>query len=207
MRGLLLALVTTLFFALPAVAGAQSEPTGEGEPTETEPTETEDAESEAPPVVSTKAVVNWAKVRKIRKQIRQARAKTWHWQRVTGKSRTKGKPMGRNTTSVSRLENIRASWRTRARAAHMRARNVPNRSAWLCIKRHEGAWTDPNPPYWGGLQMDMSFQRTYGSYLLRKKGTANRWKPIEQMWTAETARRSGRGFHPWPNTARYCGLI
>ena len=55
--------------------------------------------------------------------------------------------------------------------------------------------------------MDMSFQRTYGSVLLRKKGTANRWSALEQIWVAERAYRSGRGFHPWPNTARYCGLI
>jgi hypothetical protein len=27
------------------------------------------------------------------------------------------------------------------------------------------------------------------------------------MWAAERAHRSGRGFYPWPNTARYCGLI
>jgi hypothetical protein len=27
------------------------------------------------------------------------------------------------------------------------------------------------------------------------------------MWVAERAHRSGRGFYPWPNTARHCGLI
>jgi hypothetical protein len=27
------------------------------------------------------------------------------------------------------------------------------------------------------------------------------------MWIAEKAYRAGRGFYPWPNTARYCGLI
>jgi len=27
------------------------------------------------------------------------------------------------------------------------------------------------------------------------------------MWAAERAHRAGRGFYPWPNTARYCGLI
>ena len=34
---------------------------------------------------------------------------------------------------------------------------------------------------------------------------ADHWTPIEQMWVAERAYRSGRGFYPWPNTARYCG--
>jgi len=83
----------------------------------------------------------------------------------------------------------------------------PNRSAWMCIHHYEGAWNDPNPPFWGGLQMDSGFQATYGAFLLRLKGTADHWTPLEQIWTAEYARRSGRGFYPWPNTARYCGLI
>ena len=61
--------------------------------------------------------------------------------------------------------------------------------------------------YYGGLQMDISFQRTYGPELLRTKGTADRWTPYEQMWVAERAYRSGRGYYPWPNTARSCGLI
>jgi hypothetical protein len=55
--------------------------------------------------------------------------------------------------------------------------------------------------------MDISFQRTYGRDLLRRKGTANRWTALEQIWVAERAYRSGRGFYPWPNTARYCRLI
>jgi len=79
--------------------------------------------------------------------------------------------------------------------------------AWMCIHRHEGAWNDPHAPYYGGLQMDIQFQRLYGGELLRRKGTADNWTPIEQIWVAERAYRSGRGFYPWPNTARYCGLI
>jgi len=27
------------------------------------------------------------------------------------------------------------------------------------------------------------------------------------MWVAERAHRAGRGFTPWPNTARSCGLL
>jgi hypothetical protein len=55
--------------------------------------------------------------------------------------------------------------------------------------------------------MDLAFQRAYGRGLLWRKGTANRWTPLEQMWTAERAHRSGSGFSPWPNTAGYCGLL
>ena len=85
----------------------------------------------------------------------------------------------------------------------------PHRRAWLCIHRYEetdGRWTDSGAPYYGGLQMDLGFQRAYGRYLLGRKGTAEHWTPLEQMWVAERAHRT-RGFYPWPNTARYCGLI
>jgi hypothetical protein len=85
--------------------------------------------------------------------------------------------------------------------------NPPHRRQWLCIHHFEGSWRDPNPPYFGGLQMDYGFQRTYNPYLLRLKGTADHWQPVEQMWAAERAFRSGRGFRPWPRTARFCGLI
>ncbi len=85
--------------------------------------------------------------------------------------------------------------------------NPPREYAWRCIQRYEGRWNDPNPPYYGGLQMDIGFQHRYGAHLLRRKGTANNWTPLEQMWVAERAYRSGRGFYPWPNAARICGLI
>jgi hypothetical protein len=89
---------------------------------------------------------------------------------------------------------------------------VPGLPPWFqkgigCIHGHEGAWDDPNAPYYGGLQMDWSFQRSYGPWLLRTKGTADRWTPMEQVRVAWRAFRSGRGWYPWPNTARYCGLI
>jgi hypothetical protein len=101
-----------------------------------------------------------------------------------------------------------ALWRGRARAARRRFRAGPaHHRAWLCIHRYEGSWTDRGAPYYGGLQMDIAFQQRYGSLLLRLKGTADHWTPLEQMWVAEKAYRSGRGFYPWPNTARSCGLL
>lgn len=86
----------------------------------------------------------------------------------------------------------------------------PHRAAWLCIYSYENGgygWkANTGNGYYGGLQMDLSFQRAYGWGLLRTKGTANHWTAHEQMWVAERAWRT-RGFYPWPNTARYCGLI
>jgi hypothetical protein len=79
---------------------------------------------------------------------------------------------------------------------------------WKCIHRFEGSWKDSGDPFWGGLQMDRQFQQTYGTDMLRAYGGyADRWHPYDQMIVAERARRSGRGYYPWPNTARYCGLI
>jgi hypothetical protein len=102
---------------------------------------------------------------------------------------------------------LRDAWRIRADRARYRAHHPPHLSEWRCIHRFEGSWTDPDSPYYGGLQMDIAFQRTYGSGLLRRKGTANHWEPYEQMWVAERAVNAGRGFYPWPLTARRCGLI
>ena len=138
--------------------------------------------------------------------IAEYRRETWRWQRLMGLRRTRA-------TKVLHLRSpqyrrwVRNLWRKRAVKHRRKAHRPPHRAAWSCIQRHEGHWNDPNPPYYGGLQMDITFQRLYGRDLLRRKGTAENWKPIEQMWVAERALRAGRGFYPWPNSARYCGLL
>jgi hypothetical protein len=139
------------------------------------------------------------------RQIRHYRKQTWRWQSVMGVRRT---PTARTALKGQAYKRwVRNLWKRRAIRAHRRAHNPPHKAGWLCIHRFEGPWNDPNAPYYGGLQMDVSFQRTYGRHLLRRKGTADHWTPLEQMWVAERAHRSGRGYYPWPNTARYCGLI
>lgn len=80
--------------------------------------------------------------------------------------------------------------------------------AFTCIHRHEGAWNaNTGNGYYGGLQMDSSFMRTYGGDYLTAWGTADNWPPAVQIAVAMRAYLSGRGFYPWPNTARMCGLI
>jgi hypothetical protein len=145
--------------------------------------------------------------RVIVKQVKRYQRETWRWQTVMGVRRTPTTNAAVKDPSRAFKLWVRNLWKRRAVRAWKRASRPPHRSAWLCIQRYEGAWNDPNPPYYGGLQMDLSFQRTYGGALLRRKGTADRWTPLEQMWVAERAYRSGRGFYPWPNTARHCGLI
>jgi hypothetical protein len=141
------------------------------------------------------------------RQIRRYRRETWRWQFVMGVHRTPASRAGTKGPSRKFRIWVRNLWKRRAIRARRKAANPPHKGAWLCIHRHEGPWNDPNPPYYGGLQMDLAFQRMYGVRLLRRKGTADHWTSLEQMWVAERAHRSGRGFYPWPNTARSCGLI
>jgi hypothetical protein len=132
---------------------------------------------------------------------------TWRWERLMGKSPTRTTNSAARSNLPSYRRWVRNLWKRRASQTRRQAQNPPHRRQWLCIQSHEGRWNDPNPPYWGGLQMDLSFQRSYGPELLRSKGTADRWTPVEQMWVAERAHRSGRGFTPWANTARSCALL
>jgi hypothetical protein len=154
-----------------------------------------------PPAETTTAEPQWAR-REIQRQIDRWRHETWRWQRTMGRKLTR-----KLQNPPADVQAKIAVWQRVALETRMRAQNPPHRRQWLCIHRFEGAWNDPNPPYYGGLQMDLSFQRAYGGGLLSRKGTANNWTPLEQMWAAERAHRAGRGFFPWPNTARYCGLI
>jgi hypothetical protein len=146
---------------------------------------------------------------KLRAQIKQNRNSAWRWQDIMQVSKAY-KPYPRaNTKSVDVLKHLVRIWRKRKIHAKQRASAVPHKWAWLCIHRYEGSWTAATGNgYYGGLQMDYAFMRKYGGHLLSSKGPANNWTPLEQMWVAEIAAfRRGRGFYPWPNTARKCGLI
>jgi hypothetical protein len=130
-----------------------------------------------------------------------------HWELVIGQSSGPLRETAATATSLQSRLALMIKWKQRARDLEQRAQHPPYEAAWRCIHQYEGSWTDGGAPYYGGLQMDIGFQQTYGSYLLRTKGTADNWTPAEQMWVAARAHMSGRGFYPWPNTARACGLI
>ena len=131
--------------------------------------------------------------------IHRLRRNTWRLQVLMGKPRS-------HAATANPIERL-AFWRQTALAASRQAARPPHRRAWLCIHRYEGRWVDDRDPYWGGLQMDRGFMWHYAPRFLLRRGLANRWTPVEQMWVAERAFRHGRGFYPWPNTARMCGLI
>jgi hypothetical protein len=143
----------------------------------------------------------------LRDEIAAARGETWRWQRVIGAPRTPSRGVSR-VASVSYQRWVLRLWTRRARAFRHRARHPPHAREFLCIHRYEGSWNAATGNgYYGGLQMDISFQRRYGAHLLHRKGTANHWTPLEQIWVAERAHRTGLGFAPWPNTARTCRLV
>jgi hypothetical protein len=160
----------------------------------------------APAVAKTTEATRAAAIAWLSKQVYAYQRATWRWESLMGVPRT---PTEGRVLAEMRVEHVKAAvalWRRRAAAAHRKAQRPPHLRQFLCIHRYEGSWTDSGGPYYGGLQMDLQFQAIYGSRLLRTKGTADHWTPLEQIWTAEKAARS-RGFWPWPNTARFCGLL
>ena len=104
-------------------------------------------------------------------------------------------------------------WRRKARRNWRYALSLrrtlrdPVRAGLLCIHSGEGGWgANTGNGYFGGLQMDRSFQWTYGRPLVQRFGFAHRWPSAAQLAVGEIAFYAGRGFAPWPNTSRACGL-
>jgi hypothetical protein len=125
---------------------------------------------------------------------------TRRWQGVMGVRRAT--PPVRAT-----IRDLRA-WRRLAARTYLSYLHPPHKSGWLCIHHFEGSWSDAGDPYWGGLQMDRGFMSTYGEDMIARHhgGLADTWTPAEQIVVAERAYRT-RGFAPWPNTARSCGVL
>jgi hypothetical protein len=151
-------------------------------------------------VVKRSIHVDRAVLRRYRAVLHGYRARTWRWQA------TMGRPLTRRPVHPANLRTLRF-WQRAARRAYVAYIHPPHRRAWLCIHRYEGSWQDSGDPYWGGLQMDRGFMEGYAPHHLLRRGWADNWSPLEQMWVAERAYRTGRGYYAWPSTARVCGLI
>ena len=136
---------------------------------------------------------------------RVSRAAAQRWLTVIRGRPPRGGSRALASSSAQHMRELAHLWHRREHEAWRRAEHPPLLRDWSCIHRYEGSWTDHGAPYWGGLQMDYSFQSTYGGWLLRHKGTADHWTSLEQIWTAVRAWRV-RGFSPWPNTAHDCGV-
>jgi Transglycosylase-like domain len=135
------------------------------------------------------------------------RAVAARWYRQMG-ARLRGKtaPLPRPCSSIreaAKRERLRARIARRTFEAWF----VETFHRWRCVHEREGAWNaNTGNGYFGGLQMDTSFQLAYGRHFVRRWGWAHRWPIWAQLVAAERA-RAARGWHPWPNTARDCGLL
>jgi hypothetical protein len=80
---------------------------------------------------------------------------------------------------------------------------------FLCVYGGENAgygWSaNTGNGYYGGLQMDLDFQRTWGREFFAEWGTADHW-PAEVQIAVAIRAYFHRGWQPWPNTSRACGL-
>jgi hypothetical protein len=97
----------------------------------------------------------------------------------------------------------------RYRAAY--ARRLPVLENLRCIHTYEGAWdavSDTVPTYYGGLQMDATFEAAYGADVLASRGGAhaNLWSKHDQLMVAYRGYKV-RGYTPWPAAAAACGLV
>ena len=76
-----------------------------------------------------------------------------------------------------------------------------------CVTVHEGGVTsNTGNGYYGRWQADTVFQLAYGPEFYRRWGVASNWP----RWAQDVMAYRGwlaRGWTPWPNTARACGLL
>ena len=125
-------------------------------------------------------------------------------------------PPGRSLASARSAPPTFALWQSRAAAAALGIARYAPRPLFtrdrlldelMCIHHHEGKWTsNTGNGYYGGLQMNIRFQLTFGSVFFGRWGTADNWPVWAQVVVARRAYSNGLGFTPWPNTARACGL-
>ncbi len=135
----------------------------------------------------------------------------WRWRNVQANvrlgQRTRERDRARHQLQTSQQRLARERDARRARWSHPGLSGAIN--ALLCIHGGEGAWTsETGNGFHGGLQMDDRFEGQYGAWARRRYGYhAGSWPADVQILVGLTAFYSGRGWYPWPMTARACGLI
>jgi hypothetical protein len=141
----------------------------------------------------TKLILSYRKSAEKWAQIRGEHVRTVHQRQLAG-------------LSLPVLRTKLKQWKRVDNRERLTTQHPPHYAQFMCIHSHEGSWNDQrNPKFDGGLQMDKTFQSSYAPWLVRLKGPAYNWTPLEQIWAAERAFRT-RGFGPWPNTRLMCGL-
>jgi hypothetical protein len=105
------------------------------------------------------------------------------------------------------LANPNKYQRMRQESAAGRWYQSPRAWLWYKVNSHEcwNTWDcNTGNGYYGGLQMDRAFQRTYNPLAYQLWGTADNWPIGAQMLAADRAYGS-RGLNPWPSSQRAYG--
>jgi len=156
------------------------------------------------------------RMHKLRKRIRRDQKATWHWQDIMLKRHTRpAKPVA-HISSLNWLQHVAKYWHKRRLHVRRLAHHPPHLWLWLCIHRQEAPWRNPGVTwdgrpsrYFGGLQMGEWFMWRYAPRLRIRRGRANNWPPLQQIWVAERAfKREGYSrtwlLGQWVPTASHC---
>ena len=118
----------------------------------------------------------------------------------------------------ARVGAVLATWEARIR--RVRSSGPPRPQCWRshvwaegwkgrCVSSKEGSLRSvsrPSGTYHGKWQMNSGFELAYGPGFVRRWGRASGWPEYAQDLAAWRGYRA-RGWSPWPNTARACGLL
>lgn len=118
--------------------------------------------------------------------------------------RLRGKLIAEHASRLHQLRSVRRLQAASSDPVAAQAHAVID--GLICVHGGEGAWDDPNPPYYGGLQADLTFQVNYAPPSLRALGTADHWTPLEQLAVGVIGWSLQGHWAPWPRTSRACGL-
>jgi hypothetical protein len=140
----------------------------------------------------------------------------WTRRHALRKARRAALPLPRHghaeRRAVTRADLVEILQRWERRLEHYRrayAHRRPIIDGLKCIHTYEGAWdsvSDTVPTYYGGLQMDASFEEAYGPDVLAYRGGhANEWPRHDQLMVGVRGYKV-RGYTPWPTAAAACGL-
>jgi len=146
-------------------------------------------------------------VHKLRQDIRLRRDHAVHRAWKLGIILTPGR-RERLTVEPDDLRAMDARWHLRAHRYRVALRQrAPVYAALACIHSYEGSWSAYSPagPYYGGYQMDPSFESHYGGEYMQMWGDALNW-PVPMQTAAAWRATQEVGYSPWPASAAACGL-
>ena len=136
------------------------------------------------------------------------RADTRHWLTVI-----RGRPPAASSRSLASSLLARAARAARTALAASRASprggtrsHPPELRAGTASTTTRAAGRTPDAPYWGGLQMDYSFQADVRRLAPEAQGDGGSLERRSRRSGPACEPGASAGSRPWPNTAHYCGV-